>query len=125
MAKALALDFTADGVRIMLDTVREDSEADLQAAVVNIATWQGSDALFATRGTLMHAAALSGSLYSIDNSRHAANFAVAATIEFLSNQGGNTINRLTLEPISFDNRRLRLDLRGYAGSTEIKFNVKL
>jgi hypothetical protein len=125
MSKGLALDFESGGVRINLERERQGAELELQKAIINIMTWSSSDVLFSTRGTLLQRAALSGSLFSLNAARHASNFAAADTASFLANDQNTLIDKLVLEPVQYEDRRLRLNLRGYVGETEIKLKVLL
>lgn len=123
--RGVTLDFTSSGARINWAGTREGAEHDLQAAVVNAVTWRGSDKVFPTRGTMLQRAALSGRLFSLNEARHAANFAAAETIQFLKVTGTPVLTRLLMDPIGFEDRRLKLDLRGYVDDTEIKFTTLL
>lgn len=119
----LALKFENGKALIDLTRVRSGTDHELQTALINALTWEGSDKVYPTKGTMLQRDAARGYLVGFQTARHAANFAALQTLEFMKNTRTLELDDLRMEPVTFENQHLRIDFTGYSGDTEIKFST--
>ncbi len=79
----LKVKFDKDGASLLTDEQVEDTDATIQAALINIATPVGSDPAHPERGTDLLRRAASGAIVSPQEAAHAANFAAVDTLFFV------------------------------------------
>lgn len=117
--KSLKISFDEGGATLHLDQLVSGAECEIQNALVNIGTTQGSDALYPSRGTNLLTEAVKGAIVDMNSARHSANFAALFTLNFIQEtlptsmiQSADRITNLALTTAEFDGRQLILQLDG-------------
>jgi hypothetical protein len=80
--KSLLIRFLPDGTYALESSAVDGARATAQNATVNLLTENGTDPVYAERGTRLLSAITKGGAYDIISATHAANFAAADTIFF-------------------------------------------
>lgn len=107
----IGLLYEADGVSLDLGSLREGVAEDMQNAVVNVMTAEGSDIGFPKRGTTLSRRAMAGAITDTNGARHAANFAALSTAQFMRLQNpAPGFTDLRMKPVRFDEFRLVVEL---------------
>lgn len=107
----IGLLYEADGVSLDLGTLREGVSADMQNAVVNVMTAEGSDLGFPKRGTSLSRRAMAGAITDLNGARHASNFAALGTMQFMRLQRPAPLFAdLRMNTIRFENFRMIVEL---------------
>ncbi len=106
MNKSIEINFMPGGrLALVTDGQVEGFKAVVQNALVNMLTENGSDMLFATRGTKLFNNALSGGIFNYRSASHACNFAAIDTLffsrEFETADTADKLSRVDLEPSAF------------------------
>lgn len=106
-----------DNSTIDLNSIVEDKLLYEQKALVNMVTVNGSDPIFADRGTDLLRDAIYGKVYSSSGTIHIGNFAALDTIYFIKSTDSEsvadadyTINDINVGGISYSNATNTLNL---------------
>ena len=81
--KSLRVAFDEGGARLVFDETVEGTRNTAQKCLINVGTINGSDSMFADRGTQLLAQAVRSELISENTAQHAANFAALDTLTFV------------------------------------------
>lgn len=118
--KGIRLTFRDTGCSFDFSSPVHDFGCIMQNALVNIATGQGSDSVYPTKGTVLYKQAVSGVIVDTNSAVHASNFAAVDTLFFSAQQklatDAETMSAVTIAPVSLKNGRL---------STTIQFTSSL
>lgn len=107
----IGLTYETDGVSLDLGELRQGVSTDMQNAVVNVMTAEGSDAGYPKRGTSLSRRAMAGSITDLNGARHAANFAALATSQFMRLQTPAPLfSDLRMKALRFESLRLVIEL---------------
>ncbi len=111
MTEGIAIVFQAGGqISLVLDERVQGFRSVVQNALVNLLTDDGTDMLYAKRGTELFRSALNSSIFNYRSASHACNFAASATLFFSREHevadAADKLNRLGLDPVYLNTSRL-------------------
>ncbi len=104
--KSLRVNFKDNGELEITDEVIEDLACLRQNAMINIATNQGTDRTYPTKGTRLLASSTQGVIFDSLSAQHVANFAALSTLTFMRNSEYPEEIERTIETVQLELRQI-------------------
>ena len=113
MPEGIKLNFSDEGVKILTDEKVDAFDAEVQNALMNIGVLNGSDPIYADRGTTLFIKGLQGRMTNSITAGHEANYAAVDTLFFVREEDPFTdhdpVNLIELEIESFEIGRMSIN----------------